>query len=56
MNLEKVEYRPTTKATRVQCRSCGRLILLQDAYADLDGKPFKGYYCGECTEEVTNGS
>lgn len=52
MNLEKVKYNPSTKAARVQCRSCGKWILLHDAYADLDGEAFLDYYCEECTRSI----
>lgn len=37
------------------CIGCGKRMLLSKAeppiYADLDGEPFKAYYCGDCARE-----
>jgi hypothetical protein len=39
-----------------RCVGCGDVITYDDrrggVFADLDGRPFKDYYCGKCAEEV----
>ncbi|CAO0822469.1 hypothetical protein DFAR_3060042 [Desulfarculales bacterium] len=43
-------------AMSYRCVNCGLLVTYGDrlggVYADLDGKPFRDYYCGKCAEEV----
>jgi uncharacterized protein YlaI len=38
------------------CLGCGKRMVLSRAeptfYADLDGEPFRAYYCGPCAERV----
>ena len=34
--------------SRVRCQACGEPFHLHTGYADLNGKPFEGYYCAPC--------
>lgn len=42
--------RKRNRETIVICCICARRLKLSKAYADLDGKPFKAYYCARCAE------
>jgi len=56
MRLQQVTGRPFT----ITCHACGRRAVAGDkaeeyrdrvpgpVFADLDGEPFKAYYCSEC--------
>lgn len=46
MNLVKVDGTPFT----VTCVKCGRKAMSDKVnyYADIDGKPYKDYYCPTC--------
>ena len=50
MNLQKV----TGKPFRCTCVQCGwrNSTDNEDFTADLDGKPFKDYYCSKCTQKL----
>ena len=57
MRLGKVTGRPFI----VFCLKCGEKLYGGDVdsespkypvYADLDGEPFKAYYCAQCAKEV----
>lgn len=50
MNLKPVN--PKSPAFNARCYRCGKLTQSKDLYADLDGAPFKAYYCRECTQIV----
>lgn len=63
MNLKKVTGKPFT----VTCIKCGKQSSTGDEvkdalgreeteifYADLDGIPFRAYYCQGCVKEVKN--
>jgi hypothetical protein len=42
-------------AMSYRCVKCHSLVTYGDrggVYADLDGKPFRDYYCGPCAQEV----
>lgn len=43
---------------RALCMRCGVYMDSRNKifYADLDGKAFNDYYCGECKEELENES
>lgn len=52
MNLQRInpqyEGHPRTTHPRVVCIACSYMFFINDGYADLEGVPFKAYYCGEC--------
>ena len=50
MNLKRVEK--GSSPVLIYCCSCHTMRLEVECYADLDGKPFKSYYCQECAENV----
>jgi hypothetical protein len=35
-------------------RECGQLVRAADGFADLDGTPFKAYYCVHCARSLLN--
>lgn len=41
-----------TKGQVVSCVQCNRPVSLRFAQADLDGEPFKTYYCPGCVQEL----
>jgi hypothetical protein len=49
MKLAKVNPCPVFLVT---CIKCGKKVMsdIQPTYADLDGKPFKDYYCFKCVD------
>lgn len=55
MRLEQVTGRPFI----VFCLKCGKKQYAGDVdgqkpvYADMDGEPFKAYYCSECVESLS---
>ena len=38
----------------VSCYRCGARSLLKETYADLDGEPFRAYYCSDCAGTMPN--
>ena len=53
MRLEKVK-RGNLKL-KCGCRECRRTISdISLMYADLDGLPYKSYYCQECVDNMKN--
>ena len=46
--MKNYEYVETEIIQKVICYNCNDTILLSEAYADLDGEPFKAYYCRNC--------
>ena len=42
-------YRNTD--TNVYCCKCNKYTVVTNTYADLDGEPFRSYYCKSCKEE-----
>jgi hypothetical protein len=44
----RIERCKDTHGQRVRCQCCGAIVRLDVAYADLDGEPFKAYYCPDC--------
>lgn len=51
MRLAKVSAKP---AFLVTCKLCGKKAYSNEImwYADLDGEPFKVYYCADCYDIV----
>ena len=49
MNLKPVNPEPQP-GQRLLCASCGKMKEARKMFADLDGEPFKAYYCSECTQ------
>ena len=52
MNLQPVAYPPHRAADRLQCLKCAHWVPVSDTVADLDGAPFKAYYCPACAAEL----
>lgn len=49
MNLQPV----TGAAFTVTCIACGTLTRQRDGlFADLDGEPFRAYYCAPCANSI----
>ncbi len=44
MRFSKVRGKPFTAT----CMACGKPTSSEDLYADLDGAPFRAYYCPVC--------
>lgn len=50
MNLQPMNP-PAADDSRVTCfGDCGRIVWLSEALCDLDGPPFKAYYCRRCAD------
>lgn len=49
MNLQPVE---DTHGQLVQCIFCKHWSNLSDSFADLEGEPFKAYYCANCAKKL----
>ena len=39
---------------RVPCCNCNDTGYIEDMYADLDGEPFRSYYCKACKNYIIN--
>jgi uncharacterized protein YlaI len=54
MNLQRMN--DDRYAAYFICLDCGKRLVLSRAeppiYADLDGEPFKAYYCPDCAETL----
>jgi predicted SprT family Zn-dependent metalloprotease len=48
MNLQPIQKTPA--ADRYLCAACNQW---RAVFADLDGEPFKAYYCDQCAAELT---
>ena len=50
MNLQHIGSGPSpfTAGSKVNCYNCGLAFEANYGFADLDGPPFKAYYCPEC--------
>ena len=57
MNLQIVN--PSVYRVYFTCVKCGKQMVLSKAedpiYADLDGEPFKAYYCTKCAQGLSHG-
>jgi DNA-directed RNA polymerase subunit RPC12/RpoP len=50
MKLIAVQPATTTGSMPiVKCATCGRILRNEPVFADLEGVPFKAYYCVTCT-------
>lgn len=49
MRLQQVE---DTHGQRVFCYQCGVAMPLAGCWADLDGEPWKAYYCDKCKPSI----
>ena len=56
MRLVPVPANESNPTIKVLCKGCGRWVLAQEAVADLDGEPFKAYYCAPCTPAIPGGT
>ncbi len=36
----------------IQCCKCSRWWKMNQSFADLDGAPFKDYYCWDCARDI----
>jgi hypothetical protein len=54
MNLQRVG-RYNGREIRLICSECGVWTPDDQCYANLDGKPFKDYYCESCSNNVKEG-
>lgn len=56
MNLQPMDN--SRFAAYFICCQCGKRMVLSRAeptiYADLDGEPFKAYYCADCARKAAN--
>lgn len=54
MNLQRIQpqWQPDrgTQHPRLMCRGCGGSFFLNDGYADLNGEPFRAFYCEDCAQ------
>ena len=46
--MKLVPIWPPLPAFKAVCTECGKPVWNEDAYADLDGEPFKSYRHREC--------
>ena len=53
MKLEKCKKHKHT-TLRVPCCKCNSTGYIEDMYADLDGEPFRSYYCEDCKNDIIN--
>jgi hypothetical protein len=51
MNLQRVKPWGA-KPYNLLCLQCGEWDLDAKCYADLDGEPFKAFYCEKCGDEL----
>lgn len=51
MNLQRLK-RYSTPPWRVLCIRCEEWESEDKCYADLDGEPFKAFYCETCYDEI----
>lgn len=56
MNLQPINPRPSLFSFRLQCIACGCWADAATVHADLDGEPFKAYYCQSCTNKTKDQS
>lgn len=58
MNLQPMDA--SRFAAYFICKGCGKRMVLSRAeppiYADLDGEPFKAYYCLACAQKLREAS
>jgi hypothetical protein len=54
MNLQRVS-RYNGREIRLICSECGVWTPDDQCYANLDGKPFKDYYCEPCSNNLKQG-
>ena len=53
MNLVKVKE--SSLKMKCGCYNCRKIIKeISLMYADLDGEPFRSYYCEDCKQEIIN--
>jgi len=54
MRLQRVHLTHSTISAR--CLGCGKVAPVNTMVADLDGEPFKAYYCPDCVATDTQGN
>ena len=53
MKLQKCEKHKHTSLF-VPCCNCNTTWYIEEMYADLDGEPFRSYYCKACKNYIIN--
>lgn len=53
MNLQPLKHY-STPPWKVLCIRCNEWEPEDKCYADLDGEPFKDFYCKACHDEIVN--
>jgi hypothetical protein len=51
MNFQPVDNAHSPEVT-ITCNNCHDKVSSRNAFADLDGEPFKAYYCYSCTRKL----
>jgi len=54
MKLEQCRKHQEHTIVRVPCYNCNDIGYIEDMYADLDGEPFRSYYCEDCKNDIIN--
>lgn len=52
MKLEKVNLLPAFTFACIKCGFVAMSHLVNELWADLDGEPFKAYYCESCKQTL----
>ena len=56
MELVKVKRGDSDTPMKCGCISCRRIVNdISLMYADLDGLPYRSYYCQECVDNIKQG-